>query len=462
VKGVADFLFGVKPSAHLPERVRRRIDRQQMQSEILIGWMQLLLVIAWSVLFALAPQPAEGRDFQPVPYALAAYLVFTVARLGMAYRQWLPRWFLFMSVIVDIGILMLLIWSFHLQYMQPAPFYLKAPTLLYVFIFIALRALRFEPVFVLTAGVAAALAWGYMMFYALNGPYAVEDVVTRDYVAYITSEKILIGGEIDKILSILLVTFVLFIALVRARRMMTSAIADNAAATELSRFVSHEIADRITSSEQALQPGDSEVKVATVMFTDIQGFSTISEAVPPEELFVFLNDYFTAMAEVIDGRGGTIIQFEGDAMLIGFNTVTEDAEHAVSAVETALAIQQVTESRTFGNQQMKAPTRCGINTGRMTVGAVGSPDRLLFTVHGDEVNIAARLEQLNKQYGTYIMLTRQTLDAAGGDVAYDFDKLGEVTVRGRTQPTEIFTVKRPVMGAVSAPVGIPAGSGSSE
>ena len=442
MKGVADFFFGVKPSTHLPERVRVRIERQQMQSEILIGWMQLLLVIAWSVLFAIAPQPAEGREFQPVPYALGAYLVFTVARLGMAYRQWLPRWFLFVSVIVDITILMLLIWSFHLQYMQPAPFYLKAPTLLYVFIFIALRALRFEPVFVLTAGVAAALAWGFMMFYALSGPVTVEDVVTRDYVAYITSDKILIGGEVDKILSILLVTFVLFLALVRARRMMTAAIADNAAATELSRFVSHEIADRITRSEKALQPGDSEVKVATVMFTDIQGFSTISEAVPPEELFVFLNDYFTAMAAVIDRQGGTIIQFEGDAMLIGFNTVTEDPDHAVSALETALAIQEVSESRLFGNQQMAARTRCGINTGSMTVGAVGSPERLLFTVHGDEVNVAARLEQLNKEYGTYVMLTRQTMEAAGEDRGFTFGRLGEVTVRGRSQPTEIYTASR--------------------
>lgn len=437
-----DFLFGARPDRNLPERVRLRIESQQMQSEILIGWVQLVLVTSWFVLFLIAPQPAEGREFQPVPFALGAYVLFTIVRLFMAYRQWLPRWFLFMSVVVDVAILMVLIWSFHIQYMQPAPFYLKAPTLLYVFIFIALRALRFEPVFVLVAGLTAAAGWGYMLFYALAAPEVFDNYVTRDYVAYVTSDKILIGGEIDKILSILLVTVVLTIALVRARRMMTTAIAENAAATELSRFVSPEIANRITHAEQALQPGDSEVKEATVMFTDIEGFSTISEQVKPEELVGLLNDYFTAVAEVIDRYGGTIVQFEGDAMLIAYNTVTEDPIHAASAVKTALGIVDLMQIRRFGNQQIPIRTRCGINTGVMTSGAVGSPERLLFTVHGDEVNIAARLEQLNKQYGTYIMMTRRTREAAPLDDDYRYEKLDEVTVRGRSQPTEVFTVVR--------------------
>ena len=79
-----------------------------------------------------------------MPYALAAYFGFTVLRLGLAYRGRLPGWLLSLSVVIDMALLMGLIWSFHLQYHQPPSFYLKAPTLLYVFIFIALRALRFE------------------------------------------------------------------------------------------------------------------------------------------------------------------------------------------------------------------------------------------------------------------------------------------------------------------------------
>ncbi|MEQ8710471.1 MAG: adenylate/guanylate cyclase domain-containing protein [Rhodospirillales bacterium] len=441
MSGIIEFLFGGKPSTNLPARVLEKIERQQMQSEILIGWMQLLLVCAWSVLFALAPQPAEGHPFQPVPWALGAYILFTVIRLGMAYRSVMPSWILFVSVIVDITILMVLIWSFHIQYMQPAPFYLKAPTLLYVFIFISLRALRFDPIYVLVAGITAAAAWSYMLFYALSDPFA-DTVITRDYVEYVTSDKILIGGEVDKILSILMVTFVLFIALVRARRTMTTAIADHSAVSELSRFVSPEIASRITRADKVLQPGDAEVKVATVMFTDIEGFSTISEKVEPEELVALLNDYFTAVAEVIDDFGGTIVQFEGDAMLVAYNTVTEDGEHAASALQTALGIQELMASRRFGARQLQIRTRCGINTGLMTAGAVGSPERLLFTVHGDEVNIAARLEQLNKDYGTYIMLTGPTMEAAGQGLEFDFTLVDKVVVRGRTRPTEVYTVAR--------------------
>ncbi|MEQ9200534.1 MAG: adenylate/guanylate cyclase domain-containing protein, partial [Rhodospirillales bacterium] len=168
MSGIIEFLFGGKPSTNLPARVLEKIERQQMQSEILIGWMQLLLVCAWSVLFALAPQPAEGHPFQPVPWALGAYILFTVIRLGMAYRSVMPSWILFVSVIVDITILMVLIWSFHIQYMQPASFYLKAPTLMYVFIFIALRALRFEPGYIVLAGVTAAAGWIALMLYVVH------------------------------------------------------------------------------------------------------------------------------------------------------------------------------------------------------------------------------------------------------------------------------------------------------
>ncbi len=90
-----------------------------MQSEILIGWVQFLLVGFFIALYAIAPKTSAGTPFTPVPYVLAAYLAFTLARLAFAYRGRLPAWFLLGSVVVDIGLLLGLIWSFHLQYGQP-------------------------------------------------------------------------------------------------------------------------------------------------------------------------------------------------------------------------------------------------------------------------------------------------------------------------------------------------------
>ncbi len=342
-------------------------------------------------------------------------------------------------MIADIGLLMVLIWSFHIQYMQPASFYLKAPTVLYVFIFIALRSLRFDPRYILIAGGTAAAGWIILTGYVIWSEGG-KSMITRDYVTYLTSNSILIGAEIDKIIAILLVTAVLTVAVMRAKRSFIRAVTDEIAARDLSRFVSPEIADRITHAEQQIRPGDGEAVNATVMFTDIEGFSSIAEKLAPKELATMLNEYFTETNAVISHFGGVITQFEGDAMLITFNAVTPDTDHALNAVRTALAIQELANRRIYSHgAQLK--TRCGINSGEIVLGAVGSESRLTFTVHGDNVNIASRLEALNKEFGTYILATEDTVRACGNhDDIPAWTPRGDVTVRGRENTTKIFSL----------------------
>ena len=429
-----DFVLGEGPKGTPPERVRWLIVEQQVRSEILIGWVQFALVIFFLLLYTVSAKTSEGTRFLPVPWVLAAFLGFTLLRLAAAHRRWLNPPLLVLGVCIDMALLMGLIWSFHLQYEQPAPFYLKAPTLLYVFLFIALRALRFEPLYVAAAGISAAAGWLLLLGYAaMSG----DMVVTRDYVHYMTSNSVLVGAEIDKVISILMVTAVLVLGLVRSRRILYRAVLDSVLAKDLSRFVAPEVADRISTSEHGLQPGDGEVREASVLFTDIEGFSTISEKVAPEKLVSLLNEYFEAVSAAVDRHGGVITQFQGDAMLVAFNTVKPDPDHAANAVRTAIAIQQATREHEFGGG-VRMRTRCGINTGRIVTGAVGARNRLLYTVHGDEVNIAARLEQLNKTYGTYVLATENTVNAAGPGFA--FRRVDEVIVRGRATPTVIHTL----------------------
>ena len=409
---------------------------------MLIGWVQFGLVLFFAVLYAVSPKTAPVTLRSPEPWAIGLYLLFTVARLAAGHRGFLPRWLLLASVVADMALLMVLIWSFHIKYAQPAPFYLKAPTLLYVFIFIALRALRFDPRYVAAAGLAAAAGWLLMLWYALADAQnsilgASESAVTRDYVLCMTSNRVLIGAEIDKIISILLVTAVLAIALVRAQRLLVRSTADSTAAHDLSRFVAPEVARRIVSADEAMQPGDGEVRTATVMFTDIEGFSGISEKLGPTGLMRALNDYFAAACAVVDRHGGTITQFNGDALLVTFNTVKPDPDHAASAVRCALELTGLMGSALFGGLPWR--TRCGINTGDFVSGAVGSAERLIFTVHGDEVNIAARLEQMNKQHGTYIMASQSTVTACGAD--FGFDRIGEVPVRGRQAGVTVYALR---------------------
>ncbi len=431
------FIFGEKTPGHLPERVQENIHNQQQESEKLIGWVQFALVATFSTLYAISPKTGTQFMFQPVPWAISLYFLFTLIRLAAAYKNYLPRWLLIWSVIMDMGLLMFLIWSFHIQYEQPASFYLKAPTLMYVFIFISIRALRFEPSYILWAGLTAMVGWLSMVGYVLVANPD-DTMITRNYVDYLTSNAVLLGAEIDKILSILAVTAILSVAVLRAQRILNKAVIDATAAKDLSRFVSREVADRITSADHAIQPGDGESRIGTVVFTDIEGFSTVSEKLNPQELAQMLNEYFEATSKIIDAYGGVITQFQGDLMLITFNAVTRDDDHAVNAVKTAIGIRDLCSNELFCHGG-KLPTRCGINTGEIVIGAIGSKDRLSFTVHGDQVNVAARLEQLNKQYNSYILAGENTVEACGN--IFDFEQAGEVTVRGREAPTKIYTLK---------------------
>ena len=256
---------------NLPERVTDSIQAQQDASEILIGWVQLAVVVLFGTLYVVSPKTFSNEaQFAPVPWVLSFYFVFTLTRLFVSRRGRISDWFLHLSVIIDMGLLFALIWSFHLQYMQPPTFYLKAPTLLYVFIFIALRAMRFEARFVILAGVVAALGWSVLAIYAMVASGGAE-MVTRDYVYYMTSNSILIGAEIDKIVSILTVTAILAVAITRARQTLIRSVAEGAAAQDLSRFFSPEIAQQITAAEHKIHAGQGQAREAAILMCDFGG-----------------------------------------------------------------------------------------------------------------------------------------------------------------------------------------------
>ena len=428
----------IRDTPHLPGRVRDAIRRQQDSSEVVVGWIQLSIVITFSVLYALSPKPYTADPVvAPEPWVLGAYLLFTLARVVLAHRRELPSWLLYVSVVVDMLLLLALIWSIHVKYGQPASFYLKVPTLLYVFIFIALRALRFEARFVLVAGAVAAGGWLAMVLYATRMA-SDNPMITRDYVEYMTSNSILLGAEFDKVISVLIVTGILAVAITRARDLLVRSVVESTAATELSRFVPSEVAAQVKTSESRVEAGAGDVRETTIFFNDLQGFTTLSEGMTPVELISTLNEYFAAVTEPIVRHGGVINQYQGDAILATFNLPKALDDHAASAVRAAIEIQRILASRTFG-ADLRLTTRVGINTGVVVGGLGGAQDRLGYTVHGDDVNLAARLEALNKEHGTRIIVSGRTRELAGPD-RFAFEALGTVTVRGRSKPVTIYRI----------------------
>ncbi len=427
-----------RQDAVLPDRLRHSIQDQQERSEILISVIQLIIVSIFGLLYAIAPKTfSQEADFAPVPWVLALYLAFSLLRFYLAIKRKLPDWMLYLSSVVDIALLLGLIWSFHLQYEQPPSFYLKAPTVLYLFIFIAIRALHFDPRFVISTGISAAFGWVLMVIYVLFSDPA-DSMITRNYVEYMTSNSVLIGAEFDKIVSILMVTGVLALALQRARSLLVESVVEGSAARDLSRFVPQEVAQKVIQSEEGAITGKGEVNECTILFTDIEGFMAISETIKPEQLIEALNHYFSLVAEPISQFGGVISQFQGDAVLATFNLPRPDPDHAANAVRAALEIQSVLDGVVFGDGTA-FNTRIGINTGPVVGGLVGSGDRVGYTVHGDNVNLTARLEQLNKDYGTRIIVADSTREKIPHNL-FEFRELDEVSVRGLNRPVRIYTV----------------------
>ena len=426
----------------LPRRVLNTIQEQQDSSEILIGWLQLAVVGAFAVLYALSPKPYDSETVVArEPIFLGVYLMFTVLRLALAHARKLPNWLVYISIVMDMTMLLALIWSIHVKYQQPASFYLKVPTLLYIFIFIALRALRYEVRHVLLAGAVAASGWLLMVLYVLRVDPA-NPMITNHYVEYMTSNSVLLGAEFDKVISILMVTGILAVAIARARRLLVRSVVEGSAAEDLSRFVPQEVARQVKFSEERMELGYGEVREATILFTDIEGFTTISETLAPTELIATLNAYFEVVTTPIVEHGGVINQFQGDAILATFNVPDELDDHAARAVGAAIAIQDALRQHTFG-PDLTLKSRVGINSGVIVGGIVGTGNRLGYTVHGDEVNLAARLEQLNKNYKTRIIVSERTRELAGPE-RFAFRELERVTVRGRHTPVMVYTVSKEV------------------
>lgn len=431
--------FRRRAEAALPERVRAAVRRQQDASEMLIGWLQLAIGLTFTALYLASPKASAGIDL--VPWTLAVYLGLTAVRLGWGRRRRLPDWSLAVSVVFDVALLMVLIWSFHLKYGQPAVFYLKAPTLLYVFIFIALRALRFEVRFVVLAGVVAALGWFALLAYALAE--GAGRGITRDYVTYLTSNSVLIGGEVDKMLSILAVTAIIAVALRRARELLVQSVVEQTAASELSRFFAPEIAARIKASAQAVMAGIGEARDAAILNLDLRGFTRFAAEAPPEAVMALLSEYQAVMVPVIRRHGGRVDKFLGDGILATFGAVEPSATYAADglrALDELMVAAQTWAAACAAAGGFRPQVNGALAAGRILFGAVGDGERLEYTVIGEAVNLSAKLEKSNKELASAALCDAATYDLAvtqGYRPHQPQERLRAVPVAGLAQPIDL-------------------------
>ncbi|MEM7445320.1 MAG: adenylate/guanylate cyclase domain-containing protein, partial [Pseudomonadota bacterium] len=396
------------PDKRLPSRVFEVIRRQEEASERLIGWVQLALVVLFGTLYSIAPRPADAMELEPVPIFLAAYFLFTVARLALTYRGYMPGWLLVASMLADVGMLMGLIWSFHIQYQEPASFYLKVPTFTYIFIFISLRAMRFDHRFILSIGLFAALGWLIMVMYAVetSGP----DAVTRNFVTYLTSNAILLGAEFDKIATILVVTAILTFAIWQARRTLVTAVREQAASEDIKRFLSAGVAEAVTSSEDVIEEGRAEERDAAIVMIDIRGFTRFSTGREPREVVGVLVEFHQRIVPIIAAHNGVIDKFLGDGAMITFGAVEPSETAAADALRALDEIMTAAVEWQAGLTKSEPTALLTVNgamaAGEVVFATLGGAGRLEYTVIGQAANLAAKLEKHNKAEGVAALTTR--------------------------------------------------------
>jgi adenylate cyclase len=264
--------------------------------------------------------------------------------------------------------------------------------------------------------VFAAIGWLVLTLYALlAGPE--QTMVTRDYVTYLTSNSVMVGTEIDKVLSILAVTAILCLGLYRARKLLIQAVVDQTAAQDLSRFFVPEIAERIKASTHEIRAGTGEVRHGAILSLDLRGFTRYASQTEPDAVMKLLWEYQAQMVPVIRKHGGRVDKFLGDGILATFGVIEPSKTYAADGLR-ALDDLMATALRWVGSSRARGQTCPEVNgalaTGPVLFGAVGDEQRLEYTVIGEAVNLSARLENANKDLGT-----RALCDAATYQLAHD-------------------------------------------
>jgi adenylate cyclase len=213
-------------------------------------------------------------------------------------------------------------------------------------------------------------------------------------------------------------------------------------------YLDASVMEQVLEHPEKLKLG-GERKELTVLFSDIRGFTTLSERMSPEQLVSFINEYLTPMTDVVFAHGGTLDKYIGDAIMCFWGAPVDQPDHALRACSAALGfLEKLRElqARWRAAGLPEVDIGVGISSGLMNVGHMGTETRFNYTVMGDAVNLASRLEGLNKAYDTRLLISATTYALTRGQVSAR--RLGVVRVKGKQAPTDVYELR-----ALGAPVG---------
>jgi adenylate cyclase len=290
-------------------------------------------------------------------------------------------------------------------------------------------AFLFAPLFVLTMGrfkpgvrIAVGLGGAAAVFFGTFALFAATGIFVGP-----------LGATLAVILAAIVREAVDFVTTEKEKRFLRKA---------FGTYLSGDVVEEILADPSRLKLGGDK-RLLTAVFTDIRSFSTISEQLAPEALVSLLNRYLSAMSDDILEEKGTIDKYEGDAIIAFFGAPLDLPDHAGRALRSAIRMKRTERelNKTFlgeGLTPMPLATRIGINTGDMVVGNMGTERKMDYTIMGNAVNLAARLEGVNKQYGSWILASGPAVEAAGSE--FLVRRMDRVRVVGIFEPVQLYEV----------------------
>lgn len=314
----------------------------------------------------------------------------------------------------------------------------------FYFLILAVAAFSFSPGLVFWSGVAGSAGW-MAAFLHIRGSME-RTLEWTDMPANPTSEQFLAlfldvdfvasGTRVQEASVFLIVAALIAIVMHRARgvvrRQLEAERGVKAISQLFGRFVPEAVATAMIRQEGTLDPVERE---ATVLLADVEGFTGLTETKGAEAIVDIFNAYFEAASEVIGKHNGVVTQFIGDAVLATFNVPATDPQHRQRGVDAAVDLLRLVRSSDFAGERLSI--RVGVATGVVIAGNVGGGGRASYTVYGEAVNLAARLEALNKEQGTSILISGAT---AEGVAARQREKVGQTSVRGVRELVDIYTI----------------------
>ena len=398
----------------------------ERRSESLLAYLRLLALAALVAIYWMSGTDLEDHTLM---FSLGGFALITVSGLMLSlvgfFRPWLPWVLATADVLLLAHCLAMFAASSNLPFSQA----LSMPGASFIYLFLASAVIRLRPALVLYTGLLFIGAWIWVLPTSalgrgLSGAFDAG-----------------LHGDLARLAVVGLTTMALFFAARRTRRALRAAISELRMRTNLSRFFSPRLVEHIAKADHTLR--QARIQHAAVIFADLRDFSRMTEGVPPQETAALLNEYRLRLSGPISAHGGMVDKFIGDCVMAVFGVpdpLPRDAANALECGAAILAAVRDWNAERLAAGKSKIAVGIGIHYGEVLAGALGGKEHLEFTVIGDTVNIAERLERLTRDNQTDLLVSAQLLSAAEraeADVS-GWRELPKQPLRGRRGEVRFF------------------------